>query len=127
LQIWRSLLRAEVRVAARRVSSQELALLFAVQMVAVSQVFFEIPDGVDHAVDGTDEFIAGRRDPEREITDARQFAQECFRIEHSGVGHLLGAYVFWRHLWSVEWTGGRMGAVKNIPYIAYRFYMTYIV
>ena len=68
--------------------SEELALLFAVQMVAVSQAFFEIPDGADHAVGGADEFIAGRRDPQREIADARQFTQECFRIEQPGVGHL---------------------------------------
>ena len=92
-------------------------------MVAVSQAFFEIPDGVDHAVRGTDELIAGRRDPEREITNARQFAQECFRIEHPGVGHLLGAYVFWRHLWECGMDGRAHGSCKK--YILYSISILY--
>jgi hypothetical protein len=70
--------------------SEELALFFAVQMVAEPQAFFEIPNGVDDRVGWTDKFVARGGDSQREIADACEFSQECFRIELAGVWHLFG-------------------------------------
>ena len=46
----------------------ELALRFAVEMEAETQLLFEMPDGVDYTVDRTVLFVSSWRDPQHELT-----------------------------------------------------------
>ena len=86
--------------------NEELALFFAVQMVAEPQAFFEIPNGVDDRVGWTDKFVARGGDSQREIADACEFSEECFRIELAGVWHLFRAKAGRFHRWK-SWGGWR--------------------
>jgi hypothetical protein len=66
----------------------ELALPFAVEMEAETQLLFEMPDGIDYSVDRTVLFVSSWRDPQHELTYSCDFSQEGLGIELPGVGKL---------------------------------------
>ena len=79
-------------------SCAEGLLLGAVRGVAVLgeefQALLDIPNGVDHAVRGTDHLDVGCGDVECELADACEFFEERFGIEQPMIiGKMLGAGV----------------------------------
>ena len=67
------------------------------QMEAVPQPFFEIPQGINYAVDRANDVIPYCRNTERKFPDSSELTEEAFAIEKPGIGQFAARAVGCSH------------------------------
>ena len=68
--------------------SCKASLYGAVQMEAVPQPFFQIPQGITYAVDRANDVIPYWRNVECKFLNPSELMEEAFAIEKPGIGHV---------------------------------------
>jgi hypothetical protein len=72
------------------VLSCKSSLRLAMQMKTVSKPFFEVPDGVNDAINRSENVISHRRNSEREVPNPCEFREQALSVQEPRIWQLVG-------------------------------------